>query len=151
MTKSKTRTTIEWTEQLRIHLYIELLNAFGPRDDTEVGSRGKPVGMSKREFLQELDDIGVLIGVGAGKSGAIANQLAWAYATPGPGCHQGHWNNMRANVKAATIAGYLGGSKAKTVLNQDGTVNVMATTVANHVPESGIISKAWSAVKAWFS
>jgi len=141
---------ITWTHELRVSLYQAVIKFLGHPEDVTRGSRGKPVGMSKAEFLDTLDDIGVAIGVGAGKGGALSNQVAWVTCVPGPGCHQGHWNNRYKNIAAADEAGYFTKSTCAvtpvTVEDEPET-----TTVTVNGTEVNVFRRVWNKLKDIFS
>lgn len=99
---------ITWTHALRVELYTKVIEEFGTPFLTPTGSRGKPCGMSKLRYLSVLDTIGIKMGLGKGKGGALSNQIAWAHYTPKPCHHNGHWNNYYRNIQAAEQAGYYG-------------------------------------------
>ena len=96
-------TNIKWSHSLRVSLYQAVTTVFGQQLRS---GRGKPKGMSKATFLQHLDAIGVAIGVGNDKGGALSNQIAWCYCVPSKACHEGHWNNRKKNIAAAQEGGY---------------------------------------------
>lgn len=94
---------ITWTHSLRVQLFTALNIRFPTND---VDTDGKPYGMSRRDFWSELEKIGIAMGLGAGKGGALANQISWAYRTPKMSAHTGLWNNHWRNYDAALEAGY---------------------------------------------
>lgn len=140
---------IVWSHDLRVQLYSAVITVMGHPYDVPRGARGKPIGMSKAEYIDTLESIGVAIGVGAGKGGALSNQIAWVTCIPSAKCHQGHWNNRNKNLAAADEASYF--TKSTQAITP---VNVTMTVVEGElVPEEepGLFSRAWSSVKGWFS
>ena len=134
---------IKWTHELRVKLYRSVVNVLGLPADCPRGSRrGKPAGMSQKEYRDTLDSIGVSLGLGKGKGGALSNQIAWVYAIPSKGCHQGHWNNRRKNLAAADEAGYFNKSSA----------NTSADIPWGFEEESkpNVLVRMWDSIKSWF-
>lgn len=99
---------ITWTHALRVELYTRVIAEFGTPFLTPTGSRGKPYGMSKDDYIYKLDVIAYDMGLGIYKGGALSNQIAWAHYTPKSNHHTGYWNNYYRNVQAAEQAGYYG-------------------------------------------
>ena len=99
-------TNIQWSHDLRINLYKALTETFGPFNSINFDQNGKPYGMSKKEYLSELEWIGFLMGLGKDKGGALSNQISWAFRTPRSYAHEGHWSNHEKNKSAAEEAGY---------------------------------------------
>ena len=137
---------IVWTHDLRVLLYSAVISVMGHPNRVARGSRGKPKGMSKTEYIDTLDSIGVAIGVGAGKGGALSNQIAWVTCVPSARCHQGHWNNRTKNISAADQSGYFTDVRG-TVL----PVTVPVTEYTTALSQPGIITRAWRSIKGWFS
>lgn len=141
---------ITWTHELRVQLYEAVIRVMGTPYENPRGARGKPNGWSKAQYLSVLDDIGVSIGVGGGKGGALSNQIAWITCVPSTNCHQGHWNNRSKNLEAAEEAGYMDGyTKPSTaVLNTNGTM-IEISDVQYEQPS--LMRRGWNKIKGWFS
>lgn len=138
---------IEWSHNLRVQLYKAVIKEMGTPQDIPRTLNGKPLRMSKADFIMALDVIGESIGTGPGKGKAISNQIAWVLRTPSAKCHQGHWNAHNNNVIAAMEAGYIcRGTGAKLTLNSNGIlVNTCPTQPSN------VLKKVWGKLKGWFS
>lgn len=140
---------IVWSHTLRVRLFNAVITQLGLPYDVPRGGRGKPIGMSKSEYISTLDDIGVAIGVGPGKGGALSNQIAWAYCTPSANCHAGHWNNCEKNLAAAAEAGYFTTRVTKTPYIKP--IPIEHTNIKTTSPSKGVFSRMWSSIKSWFS
>ena len=138
---------ITWTHELRVQLYKAIVAVMGHPCDVPRGSRGKPIGLSKSDYIDTLDSIGVAIGVGTGKGGALSNQIAWLTCIPGANCHQGHWNNREKNLMAADEAEYFTKPNIGTVF----PITVPPKTPLKVPKPSNIFARGWNKVKSWFS
>jgi hypothetical protein len=137
---------IKWTQVLRAQMYTAVIKVMGHPVDVPRNGRGKPIGLSQADYIDTLDSIGVMLGCGSGKGGALSNQIAWVYCTPSKGCHQGHWNNMGKNLAAADIAGYF-----NKVSPTAPSVVMVPVPVSPSPVEASVVTRVWGTVKGWFS
>ena len=140
---------IKWSHELRVKLYRAVSMVMGLPDDYTRGSRGKPEGMSQKEYIYTLDSIGVSLGLGNGKGGALSNQIAWLTCIPSDGCHQGHWNNRSKNIKAAEEAGYFNKGNSTTTIGSIDTSDVSPWGFDDE-SKPNIFVRMWDSVKSWF-
>ena len=143
---------ITWTSALRVELYTAVIAALGHPCDVARGSRGKPIGMSKADYIDALNVIGDQMGFGPDKGGALSNQIAWVTCVPSAKCHQGHWNNRSKNCSAALDAGYLSQVPLKITLKPDGSVDEAATVIDSlGGTKLSVCRRLWNSVKSIFS
>jgi hypothetical protein len=134
-------------------MYEEVIKRMGSPSSVPRGSRGKPIGMSKAEYIGILNDIGIRLGLGADKGGALSNQIAWITCIPSENCHTGHWNNRHKNCAAAGQAGYFltsgnGGIAPAIPAPTEPITTVDATVNGNKV---SICRRVWNKLKSIFS
>ena len=139
---------IVWSLDLRVQLYTAVIKVMGHPTDVPRGARGKPIGMSKADYINTLDSIGILIGVGSDKGGALSTQIAWLTCLPSINCHKGHWNNRWNNLEAANVVSYF--YKSPSILLPIPTPPTKRVSIKVS-KDKGIFSRAWSNVKGWFS
>jgi len=140
---------IKWSHELRVKMYRAVISVMGLPNEYVRGSRGKPVGMSQKEYIDTLDSIGVSLGLGNGKGGALSNQIAWLTCIPSNKCHAGHWKNRAKNVAAADAAGYF---DIGTITAIPGAIDTSDLSPWGLKDESkpNVFVRMWESVKSWF-
>ncbi len=140
---------IKWSHELRVKLYRAAICVMGLPDEHPRDSRGKPIGLSKKKYIDTLSTIGVSLGLGKDKGKAITNQIAWLTCIPSTNCHSGHWNNRRKNILAAEEAGYF---MKSTSISSNGSIDTSDISPWGFEDECkpNIFVRIWERIKNWF-
>jgi hypothetical protein len=140
---------IKWSHELRVKLYRAVLSVMGLPNDYPRDARGKPEGLSQKDYVHTLDSISVSLGLGKSKGKALSNQIAWLTCIPSSNCHEGHWNNRIKNIKAAEEAGYFMRSNSTTTIGSIDTSDISPWGFEDE-SKPNVFVRIWSRIKNWF-